>query len=360
MALFLVAGFSIAGMAHASPSSAVYTEDNAAGTNHVLQYESGPNGVLSLAGTFSTGGAGTGTALHSQGAVLLTQDGHWLLAVDAGSSQITVFQVNNGGSLSALTPVSSHGTTPISLTMYRNWVYVLDAGSGNIAGFVLGNSGALTYIAGSDQPLIGGAGSSPEQIGFSPHGNTLFATEKGTNTIDQYPVDDNGVASSPTAIPSNGGGPYGFAFTSRGYLILSEAGTGSLSSYAVSDSGSLRTVSGAIPDFGGTPCWVAVSQDGRSAYTGNGGGGIISGYSISGQGTLSLFSSVAARTSGAALDLTFGGNNHGDNRGDARQGQYLYALSTGYITSFQTYPDGGISQVSSIALPASAGGLAAN
>jgi len=361
MALFLVASFSIVGMAHASPPSMVYTEDNAAGTNHVLQYESGPNGVLSLAGTFSTGGAGTGTALHSQGAVLLTEDGHWLLVVDAGSSQITVFQVNNDGSLSALTPVSSHGTTPISLTVYQNWVYVLDAGSGNIAGFMLGNSGALTYIAGSAEPLVGGAGSSPEQIGFSPHGSTLFVTEKGTNTIDDYAVDNNGVASAPTAIPSNGGGPYGFAFTSNGYLILSEAGTGSLSSYAVSAGGSLRTISGAIPDFGGTPCWVAVSHDGTFAYAGNGGGGIISGYSISGQGTLSLFSSIAARTSGAALDLAFGSDNHGsDNHGDARQGQYLYALSTGYITSFQTYPDGGISQISTIALPATAGGLAAN
>ena len=263
MALFLMASFSIVGMAHASPSSTVYTEDNAAGTNHVLQYESGSNGVLSLAGTFSTGGAGTGTALHSQGAVLLSEDEHWLLVVDAGSNQITVFQVSHDGSLSPLTPVSSHGTTPVSLTMYQNWVYVLDAGSGNIAGFVLGNSGALTYIAGSAEPLIGGAGSSPEQIGFSPHGSSIFVTEKGTNTIDDYAVDSNGVARMPTAIPSNGGGPYGFAFTSNGYLVLSEAGTGSLSSYAVSDSGSLRTISGAIPDFGGTPCWVAVSNDGR-------------------------------------------------------------------------------------------------
>jgi len=356
IALFLLASFSLVGMAHASASSTVYTEDNAAGVNHVLQYESGSNGVLSLAGTFSAGGAGTGIALHSAGAVVLTQDGHWLLAVDAGSNQITVSQVNRDGSLSPLAPVSSQGTEPTSLTAYNNWVYVLDAGSGNVAGFVLGNSGALTYLPGSTQPVIGGAGSSSEQIGFSPQGSTLFVTEKATNTIDSYAVNDNGVATAPIAIPSNGGGPYGFAFSPNGYLILSEAGSGSASSYAVSDSGSLRTISGAIPDFGGTPCWIAVNHDGSFAYAGNGGGGIISGYSISEKGTLSLTSSIAARVPGAALDLAFGSNNHGDGR----QGQYLYALSTGYITSFLTYPDGGISQVSSIALPATAGGLAAN
>jgi len=351
MAFLLLVSFSIAGMAHASPSTTVYTEDNAA-TNHVLQYESGSNGVLSLAGTFPTGGAGTGTALHSQGAVVLTEDGDRLLVVDAGSNQITVFQVNNDGSLSPLAPVSSQGTTPISLTVYKNWVYVLDAGSGNIAGFSLSNSGALTYIAGSNQPLLGGAGSAPEQIGFTPHGSALLVTEKGTNTIDEYAVGDSGIASAPTAIHSNGAGPYGFAFASNRYLVLSEAGTGSASSYAVSESGSLRTISGAIPDFGGTPCWIVVSNDGRFAYAGNGGGGIISGYTISGQGTLSLFSSIAARTTGAAaLDLALG-NSHGES-------QFLYALSTGHISSFQTYDDGGISQISDVGVPASATGLAA-
>lgn len=355
LALFLVGTFSIAGMAHAAPQSAVYTEDNAA-SNNVLQYQSGSNGVLSLAGTFSTGGAGTGVALHSAGAVLLTPDGHWLLAVDAGSNQITAFQVNHDGSLSPLAPVSSQGTKPISLTAYKDWVYVLNAGSGNIAGFALGNSGALTYVAGSTQALVGGAGSSPEQIGFSPNGGTLYVTDKGTNTIDAFAVGDNGVAGAPTAIPSNGGGPYGFAFTSDGYLILSEAGSGSASSYAVSDSGSIRTISGAIPDFGGTPCWIAVNHGGTFAYAGNGGGGIISAYSISGQGALSLSSSVAARVPGASLDLAFGGSNHGNDR----QGQYLYSLSSGAITSFMTYPDGGISQISSLALPATAGGLAAS
>jgi 6-phosphogluconolactonase len=353
VALFLVAGFSISGMVNASPQSAVYTEDNASGTNHVLMYLAGPNGVLSGPTVFSAGGGGTGAALHSQGAVVLTQDGDWLLAVDAGTNQITVFEVGSGGSLSPLAPVSSQGATPESLAIYHDWVYVLDAGSGNIAGFVLGGSGALTFIAGSAQPLIGGASSSPEQVGFSPNGNTLYVTEKGTNTIDEYAVNDGGVAGAPTAMPSNGGGPYGFAFASDRYLILSEAGTSSLSSYSVSDSAGLRTISGAIPDFGGTPCWVAVSHDGRFAYAGNGGGGIISGYAISGDGTLGLFSSIAARTPGAAaLDLAFGGSTHG-------YGQDLFALSTGHITSFQTYPDGGISQISDVGVPASSGGLAA-
>jgi len=67
----------------------------------------------------------------------------------------------------------------------------------------------------------------------------LIVTEKGSNLIDTYTVGRNGVASAPTVIASNGGGPYGFAFAPNGNLILTEAGTATLSSYAVTAAGSL-------------------------------------------------------------------------------------------------------------------------
>src|SRR4029077_8248992 len=303
----------------------------------VLQYESGPNGALSLAGTFSAQGAGTGAALASQGAVVLTHDGHWLLVVDAGSNQITVFQVNRDGSLVFVDAVGSQGISPISLTVSDNLVYVLNGATPNIAGFSLSDSGQLNFIVGSAQPLSGSPSSSPEQIGFSNQGNVLVVTEKAAGVIDTYSVGENGLAGAPNTIPSNAPGPYGFGFTRQGFLVLSEAAGNSLSSYAVSDSASLRTISGAIPDFGIAPCWVAVSQDGKVAYTSNAHGGTISAYSISEKGTLSLISSVAAKTSVPTLDLALNGNGH-----------YLYALNGGHITSFQTFPDGGISQASTI------------
>jgi 6-phosphogluconolactonase (cycloisomerase 2 family) len=180
-------------------------------------------------------------------------------------------------------------------------------------------------------------------------------TEKAAGVIDTYTVSTSGVASAPTVIPSNGGGPYGFT-TAQGYLILTEAGTGSLSSYAVSNTGSLRTLSGAIPDFGNAgsatgpaPCWVTVSRDGQFAYVSNAHVGTISVYGISGTGILRLDSSISAHTLVPTLDLAVSGSN-----------QYLYALNGGQITSFQTYQDGSIAQVSAVGgVPASATGLAA-
>jgi 6-phosphogluconolactonase (cycloisomerase 2 family) len=361
--VFLLAFFSASGVATAARPGAVYTTDNATPVNHVLQYATGPNGALSLVGTFSTQGAGTGKALASQGAVVLTQDGRWLLSVDAGSNQITVFEVNPSGSLTFTDNVASQGTAPISIAVSTPstatnpyLVYVLDNGTstvpGNIAGFSLNQQGQLAYISGSTQPLSGKLNSAPEQIGFSTDGNVLVVTEKAAGVIDTYTVARSGIAAPAVTVPSNGAGPYGFVFTSRGYLVLTEAATGTVSSYAVSDSGSLRTLSGAIPDFGLAPCWIAVNRDGTYAYTSNAHGGTISGYSISGTGTLNLFSSVAAQTLKPTLDLTFSNNN-----------QFLYVLNGGQITSFQVYPDGSISQVSATAaggLPASTTGLAAS
>jgi len=366
--LFLLAAFSVAGAANASGPGAVYTMDNASPTNHVLQYQSGSNGVLSMAGTFSAQGAGTGSALASQGSVQLTQDGRWLLVVDAGSNQITVFQVNAGGSLTVADVVASQGSTPISLTVIHDLVYVLNSATPDIAGFTLSSTGKLTFIPGSIQPLSGISSSSPEQIGFvstSPGGSgqdgqgqggsVLAVTEKTAGVIDTYAVSSSGVASAPTVTPSNGGGPYGFT-TAQGYLILTEAGTGSLSSYAVSNSGSLRTLSGAIPDFGNAgsstgpaPCWVTVSRDGQFAYVSNAHVGTISVYEISGTGIIRLDSSISAHTLVPTLDLAVSGNNH-----------YLYALNGGQITSFQVYQAGSIAQVSAVSgVPASASGLAA-
>ena len=65
--------------------------------------------------------------------MVLTQDGHWLIAVDAGSNQVSVFQVNGGGSLTLAEAVGSQGTTPISVAVTDDVVYILNSATPNIA-----------------------------------------------------------------------------------------------------------------------------------------------------------------------------------------------------------------------------------
>ena len=99
-------------------------------------------------------------------------------------------------------------------------------------------------------------------------------TEKGTSRIDTYRVRPNGRAEGPVVNISAGATPFGFAFDPAGRLIASEAGASTVSSYAVAADGTLATISASIPTLQGAACWVAVTPNGRYAYTGNGAGNV--------------------------------------------------------------------------------------
>ncbi|MDA4111742.1 MAG: lactonase family protein, partial [Thaumarchaeota archaeon] len=331
-------------------AGAVYIIDNSVSGNNVWVYARASDGSLTSLGSVSTHGLGTGAGLGSQGAVVLTSDGHWLLVVDAGSNEISVFKVQ-GTTLAFVSKASSHGTDPISLAVHGNLVYVLDAaGSGNIAGFQLSSSGVLKFMSGSKQPLSGALAPSPEQIGFNPYGNVLVVTEKGTNTLDTYTVDKSGVADAPNNQTSAGSGPYGFAFNNDGNLLVSEAATNTVSSYFVSSQGQLRIISGAIPTFGLAPCWLLVDSTGRFAYTTNAHAGTISTFKVSNNGGLTLFSSVAAHTAIPALDMAFSQNSG-----------FLYVHNGASITGYLVFAGGSISSIASVSgLASSASGLAAS
>ena len=126
----------------------VYLDDNTAGTNTISGFDRHLDGSLTpLAGSpFVAGGAGTGAAggLASQGAVQVTNDGRFLIAVDAGSNQLSVLRINFDGSLQ-LVPngvVSSDGPTPVSVAVHDGLVYVANAAAvgPNYTGFTLSPS----------------------------------------------------------------------------------------------------------------------------------------------------------------------------------------------------------------------------
>src|SRR5215471_16091056 len=76
-------------------SGAVYVMTNAP-SNSVMVFHRNDDGTLNQAGSFSTHGAGFGSGvdpLGSQGALTLTSDHRLLLAVNAGSNDISIFGV---------------------------------------------------------------------------------------------------------------------------------------------------------------------------------------------------------------------------------------------------------------------------
>lgn len=354
-----LAALSQAGLAAAhpgrGPDGAVYTQTNAAAGNGILAFDRGADGALAPAGSYATGGLGTGAGLGSQGAVVLDDD--LLLAVNAGSDQVSVFRVGKGGL--RLTDVEpSGGDQPISVTVHDGLVYVLNAGgTGNVTGFRLSHRGNLRPLAALTRPLSTDA-SGPAQVEFSPDGGDVAVTEKAANVIDTFPVRHDGRLGQVVVTPSVGQTPFGFAFDRRGRLFVSEAfggavGASALSSYAPFRGGPLDVVSASAPTHQTAACWVAVTRNGRYVYTGNTGSNSITGYAITLSGALAPLNAdgVTATTGSATTDLAL-----------SRASRYLYAhnMSDGSLSGFRVRHDGSLTPAGTTpGLPASAVGLAA-
>ncbi len=163
----------------------VYLDDNTAGTNTISGFDRHLDGSLTaLAGSpFTAGGAGTGAGLASQGAIQVSSDGRFLLAVDAGSNQLSVLRIGFDGSLQ-LVPngvVSSDGPAPVSIAVHNNLVYVANAGAvgPNYTGFTLNFFGQLQPLANSTVSLPNGSG--PADVLFNGPGTSLVGT-RGART----------------------------------------------------------------------------------------------------------------------------------------------------------------------------------
>ncbi|MFN2637157.1 MAG: lactonase family protein [Gemmatimonadaceae bacterium] len=335
----------------AGSSGNIYTLTNQSAGNAVAIFRQEHDGSLAAAGTVSTGGLGSGSSLGSQGSLTLSDDGRWLLAVNAGSNDVSVFSVTSRG-LSLTDRVSSGGTRPISVTVAGDVVYVLNAGgAGNISGFALSKKGDLTPIPGSTEPLSG-ASVGPAQVSFSSDGRWLVVTEKNTNKLDVYAVNKRGIAGAPSIQSPGGAGttPFGFAFGRKNELVVSEAATGSASSYVMEKDGDLELVTGAAATHQGAPCWVAITKNGRFAYTANAQSGTITGFEIGHRGALAPLdaSGVTATVNPGAIDIAIG-----------RDSRFLYQLDGTRISAFRVDANGHLEPIGSIAKPAGSAGLAA-
>ncbi len=342
--LLVLSLLSMAVLAQAADEpGAVYAMTNADedhGGNEIIVYHRAADGMLTLAGTFATGGLGEitepGDALGAQNPLILSPDNRWLLAVNAGSNSISVFQVNPDDSLMLTDVVDSGGDFPVSLTIHRKLLYVLNSGgNGNITGFTLDTNGHLTPLAGSTRSLNAGGATppnfleSPAQIGFSPLGDKLVVTVKGAISglpkIHVFAVDGNGLPGAQPVTTTNLPVPFGFVFDDLNNLIVAQPfgdqspgpGEGAAGSYDIAADGSLVLISDPVPNYQTATCWIAITTSTRFAYTTNNVSGTISSYKVNPDGSLSLLNEIPTTTGNAPVDLAITPN------------QYLYNVNAG-------------------------------
>ena len=163
---------------------AVYVQTNDATDNEVVAFKRSEDGSLSPLGRYSTGGRGTGAPhLPSQNSIVLDDDGRWLLVVNAGSDELSLFAVKPDG-LELADRVASGGSTPTSVAISGTLAYVLNNATPNLAGFRI-DDGRLVVLEGSARALSADD-ADPAQLAFSRDGRTLAVTERGTDSISAY------------------------------------------------------------------------------------------------------------------------------------------------------------------------------
>jgi len=340
----------------------IYVLTNQASGNTIVVLNRAADGTLTRVQEVATGGSGSGpiplpppiggpNPLDSQDALISTPDHRFLLAVNAGSDEVSVLAVGSDG-LTFVDKVSSGGNYPISLTIHDGIVYVLNShGEPNINGFLLDVAGKLHAIPGSTRSA-GAPGSAPAQVAFSPDGKLLIVTERLAELIDVFAMDETGTAAAHAQLISNNHTPFGVSFGHNHIVAITETNErvpripiingASVSTYRIGHDNELEPVSVAVPDNQSAACWIRLTPNGRFAYVSNTGSGTLSSYLVSPAGELALQQQLAADTGGpksVPIDLAI-----------TRNGRFLYVLSSliGTVQGYRIEEDGSLVPVTSV------------
>jgi 6-phosphogluconolactonase len=285
-------------LASAQPSNAtgaVFVMSNAASKNEVIAFERAANGTLGESVSYDTHGRGSGgitDPLESQGSLTLSHDRSLLFAVNAGSGDITIFNVHKSAALSFLSKIPSGGAQPSAIAEFNGLVYVLNSGgAGSLVGFHLDNGGRLEQIKNSTAFLTGTT-TGGASLAFSPDGQFLVATERVANNIDVFHIQPDGSLSPIVVNPNPAPGTFSVAFAPEGAAIVSETGPAgatngsTISSYKVNANGTVTAITHSLATFAAGNCWNAITPDGRWVYVSNSGSDNISGFNIGKDGSL--------------------------------------------------------------------------
>jgi hypothetical protein len=331
----------------------VYVQtDNTAG-NQVVSYQRAADGALTETGSYATGGLGGvlgGSVVDhtaSQGSLQYDRPFGLVLAVNAGSNTVSVFDAH-GGQLALRQVIGSGGTFPVSIATHGDLVYVLNALNGGsvygyrvIAGhlFPLPGSGRALGLNPNETPQFL---NTPGQVSFTPNGSQVIVTTKNNgNDIDVFGVDPFGyLSATPTVNSEPGDVPFAISYDRYGHVVIAEAGPSAIETFALHRDGTLQPLASALTGQAAT-CWVA--RDGRYFYTSNAGSADVSGYRTTAAGGLVSLGNTA--TDAGTVDAVASGG-------------YLYvrAGAAGIVDEYHVNAGGSLTKIGSITVPGAVGG----
>jgi 6-phosphogluconolactonase (cycloisomerase 2 family) len=343
--------------ARADGDHAVFVQtDNTAG-NRIVAYRRAADGTLSPAGSYATGGLGgilDGSVVDhtaSQGSLSLDTQHGLLYSVNAGSNTISVFAVH-GDRLARRQVLPSGGTFPVSVTVHGDVVYVLNAlNGGSVQGYRVLDT-ALIPLPGSHRALGLDPTATPQftttpgQVAFTPDGSQLVVTTKGNgNDIDVFGVGASGrLSATPTVNSEPGTVPFAISFDQFGHLVIAEAGTNAVSTFALAGNGTVNLLNRVATGQAAT-CWVI--PVGSFLFASNAGTPSESRIASSPSGQLSLLGNTATGP-GAVDAATTAGSG----------GRFLYVQTggNGGVDEFSVAASGALTKIGAVTVPGAVGG----
>jgi 6-phosphogluconolactonase len=209
--------------------------------------------------------------------VQIADGGRLLLAVDAGSNQVSVLRIQPDGSLRLASVVSSVGVLPVSIAVHGTLVYVANASpaDSDYTGFRVTPWGSLTPVPGSTVSLP--AAAQPGDVLFNGTGTKLVGTRVGTSQIDSSPVADQQTAPCWVTISPDGR-----------YLFAVNTGSGTISRYSIAPGGALTLLGSTQVSANGGVGAVdpGLSPDGRFLYVNESKISSVGAFAVSGGGNL--------------------------------------------------------------------------
>jgi 6-phosphogluconolactonase (cycloisomerase 2 family) len=340
---------------HSGARHAVFVQTDATSGNHVVAYYRAADGALSPAGSYATGGLGgvlVGSVVDhtaSQGSLTYDPWHSLLYAVNAGSNTVSVFAVS-GDHLALRQVLGSGGTFPVSVAVHGDLVYVVNAlDGGSLQGYRVSGS-FLVPLPGSSRALGLNPSASPQftntpgQVAFTPDGSKLIVTTKANgDDIDVFEVGfGGGLSAAPVVNSEPGTVPFAITFDAYGNLVIAEAGTDALATFAISGHGTLTQLD-AVGTGQAATCWVAPA--GSFLFASNAGSADESGFTSAADGQLTLLGATA--TDAGTVDASA-----------AAGGQFLYVQTggAGIVDEYAVSSGGALTQIGSVTVPDAVGG----
>lgn len=300
-------------LAQGNVERTIFVQRNSANRNAVAAFaQDSVTGALTLLGVFRTGGKGEPSIDGNQSHALASR-GRYLFVPNAGDNSISVFQVQQDGSLVLLSRTPSRGVRPVSMAVKKNVLLVVNQGikagtpgatGGNVRAFRIGANGSLTLISGAVYHFA--AEDVPNEI-LSNSANPLFTVGRsGTNAVSTFWFHDEGTISlteTVSNIPDPLGGAIKSGSKSTVIVTLPDEDTAGVVSLQMNARG--RTTASwrySRPEQK-DPCWAAIHPDGTRVWTSAFATRLLSLYTLRSDGSLRAVSNYTDSRGPGSVDV---------------------------------------------------------